>query len=359
MATANAYDRMVTGDREESLEHGSNGRRTTPRRVLGGAGVSAAALALLMPLLMSCDAQDASGWSLVPGRRVGIVGGEETGYAVHRGAVGIFVSLGEYGSIGTGTLIRPDVVLTAGHVVYMPRDGSNMVETPEKLQVFGGPDYYDKETRIDYPGVDSVTIHPTWTGDVYDMENIDLALLRLERPIEEVETYTAVDPQAPVAIGDSGRIVGYGLADAVDIETIGVHRLGESEVLSREIHRFETGGESNVCGGDSGGPFFVEREGVWFLAGVTTFSTNPLCPIDSGAWFIDASEYAEWIEQTADELSRWEPPVDAGTEPTPDAGGEEDAGLTSDETANNGSGGCGVTPAQRPASPLTKLGRLL
>jgi V8-like Glu-specific endopeptidase len=132
----------------------------------------------------------------------GIVNGVETSYSTWRGVVGLKFYTDNFISICTGTLIDPEVVLTAGHCVYLPEDGVDAVANPSQLAIVGGA-----TMDIVYTTAAKVTKHSLWSGDINDQLSVDLAMVRLQSPILTVETYPIVKT-APVK-GTMGKIVGY------------------------------------------------------------------------------------------------------------------------------------------------------
>jgi len=60
------------------------------------------------------------------------------------------------------------------------------------------------------------------------------------------------------------------------------------------------GSEANICGGDSGGPLMVEKNGRQTLAGITSWVThkqNGQCDENQPAYFADVSYFRGWIKE--------------------------------------------------------------
>ncbi|KAL1380002.1 hypothetical protein pipiens_020063, partial [Culex pipiens pipiens] len=62
---------------------------------------------------------------------------------------------------------------------------------------------------------------------------------------------------------------------------------------------------TTVCNGDSGGGLFVERNGVWYLGGIVSFSKargpgSNLCVTDGYAGFTEVARFVEWIQRVSE-----------------------------------------------------------
>jgi uncharacterized protein (TIGR03382 family) len=173
----------------------------------------------------------------------------------------------------SGTLITPRVVLTAAHCLDFPGLLARQV-----VVRFG-------ESQIQSSGIlaGEFLIHPDWDSDA--LLN-DLALIRLERnaPIEARPV-----PHLPQALeltgGDVGAdllFVGFGVnswggsgikmqmnaaLQIVCTRTYGCHYAKPNTIC---IDQEPTG----ICSGDSGGPAFVERDGVRYVAGVNSYTSE-------------------------------------------------------------------------------------
>ncbi len=266
---------------------GSNARRL--------AACSARALALLILMTAGCEIGEPTGapFEDIPPR---IVGGQPTHYAQFQGAVGLVIG-GRSGAaqLCTGTLIDPELVLTAAHCVYLPQRGVDVLDTPHDVEIAGGSDILGL-TKVSYSRAEEIIVHDRWNG-IMEWGNIDLALILLEDPITDIEPYP-IRKQTP-SEGDEGMVVGYGMIDIEDVSSAGLHRMGESRVLQLEPPLMEIGNPAGTCQGDSGGPFFVETGGTWQLAGVVSFGTERECHFDEDTWTTVLSFEAGWLDENA------------------------------------------------------------
>lgn len=228
-----------------------------------------------------------------------IVGGEQTHYALFKGAVGLLIDWGGGSAqLCTGTLIDPELVLTAAHCVYLPEQGVDVRNAPQKIEIAGGSDLLGM-TKVSYTRGKKIVIHSEWDGKM-EWGKIDLALILLEDPITEIAHY-GIRETAP-AEGDEGMLVGYGMIGIDDIPSAGLHRMGSSRVLELSPPLMEIGNPAGTCQGDSGGPFFVKNKDTWQLAGVVSFGTERECMPNRDTWATVLSSQKQWIEDNTEVL---------------------------------------------------------
>jgi len=259
--------------------------------------VATAGLACAVSLLAACAQVEPERGPARVGFR-GIVGGEETNYESWQGVVAVYDGLG----VCSGTLIHPEVVLTAGHCVYAPQDGYDYVFDPSGLEIAGGADIYNPDKLIYYGTAAEVEIHPSWTGDINESGVVDLALVRIDTPVDGVETYGV--RQSPGGdVGEAGKIVGYGMSSSSASDSYGVHRVGDASVIQVYYDYLEVGDPAGICSGDSGGPFFTEQNGSWVVTGVTSYGTADTCLSTGDAWEANTLTFRQWIHETLLELT--------------------------------------------------------
>ena len=198
----------------------------------------------------------------------------------------------------TGTLIAPDVVLTAGHCEVL------------HTRVFVGNNV-DKKGRV--VRVVRHVRHPRWSEDLRN----DLMLLILEKAVPGVKPRPMATAKAIDAAPD-GRVVGFGTTDLPGTKGYGVKRQTDVPIVSSAC-RGRVNGRSDgtvygchvgqeivagkplllhdTCRGDSGGPFYVaDARGRWLLAGVTSRGTDlatTMC--GDGGLYTRVDQYRDWI----------------------------------------------------------------
>ncbi len=227
----------------------------------------------------------------------GIVAGEETHFETWKGVLAL---LGD-GTLCTAALIDEHVLLTAAHCVYEPSKGVNYLTRPELLLVRGGAEILGPGKNT-YATGEEIVLHETWKGDIKDMDSVDLALIRLSRPLTGLEIYPIREAASP-RIGQKGKIVGYGLVGENGANSAGAHRQGDTTVLELYKNRIEMGEPSGVCNGDSGGPLFTVQDGQWVITGVTSFGMNEICQASQGGWAVDVVPYRSWIDSALYDLT--------------------------------------------------------
>ncbi|KAJ2715455.1 hypothetical protein H4R19_001198 [Coemansia spiralis] len=223
---------------------------------------------------------------------------------------------GKSGSLCTGSLIAPNVVLTAGHCVYKDQTNRYLASdfqvgithsTPPPTELFKGI------------SVTRVIPHPKFSmSDLVD----DLALLILS---ESVPASTAT----PIKIYNGKfttktpiRAAGFGLTNPTDDTSVATQlmvvdlAIGGDAICKRNSNTYDpktqictdgTAGK-DTCQGDSGGPLVtpVDNDVDFALLGLTSYGTsnaeNPLglCAArGSSGYYTYLAPYLSWIAQNA------------------------------------------------------------
>lgn len=204
--------------------------------------------------------------------------------------------LGTKGSC-TGTLIAPDVVLTAGHCAGA--DLTRVVADTTDYNAAGG-----KSATIK-----SVTAYPNWAT------TYDIAVVVLNAPI------TGVNPR-PIGTSCSFdsfhanmdvHLVGFGATDAAGATANTVLREASAPVVDADCMGSEgctaavaPGGEfvaggngKDSCFGDSGGPVYLDTpRGTIVIAAVSRGVDGAATACGGGGIYVRTDKVMHWIEQT-------------------------------------------------------------
>ncbi|XP_033121970.1 uncharacterized protein LOC117120977, partial [Anneissia japonica] len=223
-----------------------------------------------------------------------IVGGED----VPPGKWPWIGSITAYGSHYCGAaLIDREWALTAAHCL----GGIDYIRFGTTDLEFHSSVFYEEV------GVAQELPHPNY--DDYTLAN-DIALLRLERPVNYSAFIQPICFGEDFAVGTEcvsagwGRLYEYGpipnTMQEITVPIISQEECRNVSQLSQIITNSTicTGGfedEKGACRGDSGGPLMCKRDGIWFVAGITSFTKNP-CASDIGG-YTRVSSYTELINE--------------------------------------------------------------
>jgi hypothetical protein len=164
----------------------------------------------------------------------------------------------------SGTLIAPRVVLTAAHCLD-PTLGPD----PESLTVVFGPRISDPDA-VRRP-VQSL-IHPDWSPSSFDN---DIGLLALDEPAPVPFIQPNLAELGDEVVGETIRMVGYGVTRAGLISSSGIKRVGTTKLTLLGARSFAFANEpAQTCGGDSGGPAFLDRGAGEILVGVASLGDD-------------------------------------------------------------------------------------
>jgi hypothetical protein len=261
------------------------------------------------------------------------------------------------GNFGTGTLISPTVVLTAGHVTY--GDITGFYLGPGKPSP-SGPSFEASAGMRKVPILDKID-HPSYkcvgtACDEWGTLRLDIGVVHLAEPIFDIPP-EPLGSAAP-AIGWACTTVGYGEYDITDADVPIERELGApldywlkqkrscdvtiSQVgLDLITTKFLTG---IADGGDSGGPLFCDGK----LVGTVAYHTDGDWPDHRVEAYTRVLPAQPWIE---DRLAEWAVASPDSTAPSVDAS-VYDAAMP----AAVDDDGCSFVPARASSSVGLVLG---
>jgi len=196
----------------------------------------------------------------------------------------------------TGTLIRPQIFLTAAHCLFSNDELFNSDNPqpfdPALLQVVFGDQRYD---------VVSFSIHHHFNFPLND-----IALLVLAQPIPDIAPAKVARVSPPrsaratiVGFGDSGGPV----ADVGKHKREGTVRLrpcpAESDLRTSICWYTRHDGETNSCFGDSGGPVYVKSHASLYLAGIVSGGDGCLT---GWSYNTDVAQYRDWMDDEIEKI---------------------------------------------------------
>lgn len=218
----------------------------------------------------------------------------------HKSAVAIFsiAPNGKNGSICTGTLVAPGLVVTAAHCMIRNKP----------IAVLFGTNVNDDKTRVARKVVEFLPFKRT----LNQFPSYDIGWVKFEGsvPPGHVPSKILVNPkrldETPRAL-----LVGYGITsdkgeDSGEKRTVltrvSKHAYVNNDKFKSVIVMGPTPG-FGACQGDSGGPAYVYVNKEWVLTGATNGITPHIAPSMSchhgSSWYTFVGDYVPWIQSTA------------------------------------------------------------
>lgn len=200
-------------------------------------------------------------------------------------------------SLCSGTLVAPNLVVTAGHCVQLGAAGA----------VVFGRDVAHPEKVL------RVVERRSYSRELWDFPNFDIAWVRFEGEAPASARVARVLPAfAALRGGTPATLVGYGRTD--DPDAFGV-RQGTRLAVTTSVRELLDDSRwrslivmgptyrRGACQGDSGGPAFVKVGNDWLLAGASAGMNPTLTPsmkCRSGhSLYTFVGAYVRWIEETS------------------------------------------------------------
>lgn len=254
----------------------------------------------------------------------------------------------------TGTLIAPNVVLTAGHCADM---------NPTRVVA--------NTTNYNAPGglavaVKSITAYPSWDT------SYDVAVIVLATPITGITPRKLGTPCTfeGFAKDTMVHLVGFGLTDQDGLGNNSQLHEAMAPVLDPEcsgpggcVPAIRPGGEfiaggsgTDSCFGDSGGPVYLDTAGGPVVIGaVSRGLNNSATPCGGGGIYVRTDKLVQWIETTTGTTVEKDA-CDVTTPPGEGGGGE--AGDEDGKRELDGgdfTGGCSTSPGPAAGAGLAGL----
>jgi hypothetical protein len=157
----------------------------------------------------------------------------------------------------SGTIIAPRAILTAAHCLD---------EDTAVVRVFLG-------TGLEIVA-DSFVKHPGWNGQVGSIAP-DVGVVLMKEDLGRPPVPLLLSRNG--SVGEQVIVAGWGRDQNDVTATFRAGFTTLSAVTPLYLQTLYSATASSICSGDSGGPLFLQENGVWSVAGVTSASTDTVC----------------------------------------------------------------------------------
>jgi hypothetical protein len=229
------------------------------------------------------------------------------GAPVDAAAGSVLTIVGSRGNFCTGTLIAPDVVISAAHCT-LPGATYKIVE-------------YDDKRQPILRDVKRVALHPQFSAEniLGHRASADVSLLQLSKPMTAPAPALLGTPHHPLASGNVFKVSGVGVTIRGDgrsggmVHTAPLVATGQPGTLQIRLVDPATNNDSpglGACTGDSGAPVFEAQNEREVVIGVVSWSTGPKNTAGCGGLtgVTPLTLYRDWILQTS---RNWGANIDA------------------------------------------------
>lgn len=198
------------------------------------------------------------------------------------------------------TIISQQVVVTAAHCFYL----NTKREVNSKYIIMAGKfhrNYATVDPNTQQSEVSEIYIHDSYKDQ--DLFRDDLALVILETPFKYSPVVQKVQVDLDFNHFTAGNVSGWGKDESNKVlETLHTVRLAVVDCGHENLtEKFcAGGGGAAVCQGDSGGGFIVEREGLPYVVGVVSTSSDKIgggCSPDDPARFNRLAPYLNLFQK--------------------------------------------------------------